>query len=83
MACMGKGSRYQRSSKLLDHPIDPRTLPIVVPRTLAAKFGCLSTKTLQRAERLGRLTPIKRNTRTVAYQRDELLRFLGAAPIES
>ena len=75
-----KKYRYQSSSKILERPLEPWMLPIVVERPLAAKFAGLSTRTLQRAESKGQLTPIKRNSRTVSYLRSELLSFLGAPP---
>jgi hypothetical protein len=39
-------------------------------------------RTLQRAERDGQLTAIKRNSRVTEYRREELLKFLGAMPME-
>jgi hypothetical protein len=75
-----KKYRYQPSSKILERPLESWMLPIVVERPLAAKFAGLSTRTLQRAERAGLLTPIKRNERVVCYLRSELLSYLGAPP---
>jgi hypothetical protein len=45
---------------------------------LAAKFGFVTTRTLKNHEGRG-LTPIKRNTRSVGYLKQELLQFFGIA----
>jgi hypothetical protein len=44
---------------------------------MAARFACLTPRTLRRAELRGELTPFKRNTRVVCYDRSEFLAWLG------
>jgi hypothetical protein len=73
-------------AKLLKKSIELSQLPPLIPRPIAARFACVSPKTLARAEKAGHLTPIKRNQTNVAYDRGEFLRFLGiepAAPIKT
>lgn len=48
----------------------------MVPRPLAARFACLSTRTLKNHEGKD-LTPIRRNARSISYRREQLLEFLG------
>jgi hypothetical protein len=52
-------------------------IPEFVPRPLASVFGFISKRTLLRAERDGKLTPIRRGVQNVLYRKDELLKFLG------
>jgi hypothetical protein len=42
-------------------------------------FSLLDERTFVRAEKDGRLHPIKRNKQTVSYLKSELLAFLGLA----
>ena len=56
-------------------------LPAFPSRSLASIFSNLNPRTLARAE--GKyLTPIRRNSRSVCYEKNELLRFLGIATEE-
>jgi hypothetical protein len=52
-------------------------LPLIVPRTMAARFARLNPRTLDRAEERGELRPIKRNSRVICYRREEFLAWLG------
>jgi hypothetical protein len=61
----------------LTYVTDPNELPPKVPRTMAARFARLHPRTLSRAEQRGELTPFRRNSKVVSYDREELLRWLG------
>jgi hypothetical protein len=65
------------TTKVLERAIDISSLPYLVPRPLAVDFSLLDVRTFFRAERDGKLHPIKRNRQTVSYLRSELLAFLG------
>ena len=62
---------------LFETPIRLEQLPVLVPRAVAADFAVVSVRTLMRAERDGKLTPIRRGDQAVSYRRDEFLKFLG------
>jgi hypothetical protein len=47
---------------------------------MAAEFAAVTSKTLQRAEKRGALTPIRRGFRGIAYDRAEFLAFIGLNP---
>jgi hypothetical protein len=66
-----------KSLNLLNSAIRVEQLPAVVPRGVAVDFSQLSRRTLLRAEKLGRLRPIRRNKTSVGYRRENLLEFLG------
>ena len=75
-----KTPRKRNSRKkpgLLDKAIEIWQLPPLVQRQLAVQFSNLSERTFQRAEERGLIHPIRRNSRTVSYDRRELLKFLG------
>ena len=67
------------SRKVLQTAIGVGSLPHAVPRQLAMDFSLLDERTFVRAEKEGRLRPIKRNKQTVSYLKSELLAFLGLA----
>ena len=68
----------KKNNLLVERALTVEELPPVVPRTLAAKFGFMSTRTLKNQEApKGPLNPIKRNARSVSYLKEELLAFLG------
>jgi hypothetical protein len=64
-------------SMLQPQAITVEMLPPLVPRPVAAVFGLISKRTLQRAELAGRLTPVRRGAQNVSYKKEELLKFLG------
>jgi hypothetical protein len=66
-----------KTRKLLDRAIEPSQLPFLVSRPLAVNFSGLSSRTFLRAERAGKLTPIKRNKSSTFYLRSNLLTYLG------
>jgi hypothetical protein len=66
-----------KTRNLLERPIELSQLPPLIPRPVGAKFAVLSPKTLARAEREGKLTPIRRGKTNVSYDREEFLRWLG------
>ena len=49
----------------------------IIPRSIAADYALVSIRTLQRAEKKGYLTPIRRGRQGIAYKREELLRLVG------
>ena len=67
-----------KSPLLIERAIQIEELPALVPRTMAARFGAMSTRTLKNHEApRGPLNPVRRNSRSVSYLREELLAFLG------
>jgi hypothetical protein len=63
---------------LIERAVQLEELGPVVPRGLAARFGCVSPRTLKNHEYpKGPLNPIRRNARSVAYLRTEVLAFFG------
>ena len=67
-----------KKSTLIERAILVEELPAAVPRPLAAKFGLVSTRTLNNHEYpRSPLNPIRRNTRSVSYLKTELLAFFG------
>ena len=62
---------------LLERPIQREELPVLIPRGVAADFAVCSKRTLIRAERDGKLTPVRRGNQSVSYRRGEFLKFLG------
>jgi hypothetical protein len=71
--------RFKKTRRVLERAIPVESLPPLVPRSLACDFSLLTPRTFDRAVEKGLLTPVKRNSRTVSYHRDELLKFLGFA----
>jgi hypothetical protein len=65
-----------KTTMLLDTAIRVEQLPHRVPRAVAADFAVVSTRTLLRAEKAGKLTPHKYG-QSWAYDRAEFLRFCG------
>ena len=47
---------------------------------MAARFARLHPRTLQRAEERGELTPFRRNSKVVLYDREQFLAWLGIRP---
>jgi hypothetical protein len=67
-----------KSSLTFERAILPEELPPIIPRVLGAKFGFVSPRTLKNHEYpRGPLHPIRRNSRTVSYRREEILQFFG------
>lgn len=62
---------------LLNQAIEVSQLGPLVPRPVAVKFSNLSERTFRRAELGNQLTPIKRNSQSVSYRKEQLLAFLG------
>jgi hypothetical protein len=74
---MSKASNPKPSTKrLLKQAITVEMLPAYPSRSLASVFSNIHPRTLSRYEGKG-LTPIRRNSRAVCYEKNELLRFLG------
>ena len=68
----------------LKEAIRAEQLPAQVPRSLAALFAPCHRMTLIRAEKAGYLVPIRRGTsRTVYYDKSNLLRWMGLDPRET
>jgi hypothetical protein len=68
----------KKSSPLNEKAITIEELPVLVPRTLAARFSALTPKTLKNHEwPRGPLHAVRRNSRVVSYHKSELLSFLG------
>ena len=78
-AARPQGPYKKIRSKVLERAIPVESLPALVPKPLACDFSLLTPRTLTRAEQKGLLRAVKRNSRTVSYHRDELLKFLGFA----
>lgn len=66
-----------KARKLLDRAIEVNQLPPVVSRPVAVLFSGLSSRTFRRAERTGKIVPIKRNRSSTFYRRSDLLAYLG------
>jgi len=65
-------------SVLIERAIQAEELGPLVPRSLAARFGFVSPRTLKNHEfPKGPLNPVKRNARSVSYLKTELLAFFG------
>jgi hypothetical protein len=63
---------------LIKRAITVEDLPPMVPRKLAAQFGLVTPRTLKNHEfPKGPLHPIRRNSRSVAYRKEEILEFFG------
>lgn len=67
----------KKSRMLLARPVETAQLPPIVPRSVAADYALVSVRTLQRFERKGYLTPIRRGLQGIVYKREELLRLVG------
>jgi hypothetical protein len=68
---------------LLERPVEVSMLPPLIPRGVGAAFALLSIRTLARYEnKPNGLTPIRRGTQNVYYERGEFLRWLGIEPPE-
>jgi hypothetical protein len=74
-----KKTRREKTRRVLERAIPVESLPPLVSKALACDFSLLTPRTFDRAVEKGLLTPVKRNSRTVSYHRDELLAFLGFA----
>ena len=66
-----------KTRNLLEKAITIDQLPAVVPRPVAADFSVLSKRSSIRAEKEGRLKPIRRGPQSVGYLKEDFLRFLG------
>jgi hypothetical protein len=73
---LGKKLR-PKTRALLERAIEVPMLPPLVARGVAADFVPCSVRTLIRAEKLGELTPIRRGTQNVSYERGQFLRWAG------
>jgi len=71
-----------KTRRVQERAITVEQLPPLVPRWLAVAFSLMTVRTLQRAEELGLLVPIKRNSRSVSYRKENLLAYLGL-PVDS
>jgi hypothetical protein len=69
--------RSKKSRMLLARPVETSQLPEIIPRWVAANYALVSIRTLQRFEKKGYLTPIRRGLQGIAYKREELLRLVG------
>jgi hypothetical protein len=70
--------KKSKSALLIERAVQLEELGPIIPRRVAAKFGCMSPRTLKNHEYpRGPLNPIRRNSRSVSYLKTELLAFLG------
>ena len=73
---LGKKVR-PKTRALLERAIEVSMLPPLVARGIAADFVPCSVRTLIRAEKLGELTPIRRGTQNISYERGQFLKWVG------
>lgn len=68
----------KKSNAFVERAIQIEELGPLVRGPLAAKFAQMSRRTLKNYEHPnGPLHPVKRNSRSVSYRKEELLEFLG------